>query len=85
MKISQIMSISNILTDSCATKQKIRIKNSFPSIVYHVSVVKEFLIENKPTCLKINGKQTVKLKSGLIKFRNYFKQLSLPFKVYAEF
>ena len=33
----------------------------------------------------MNGKQTVKLRSGLIKFKNYFKQLAVPFKIYANF
>ena len=35
--------------------------------------------------MKINGKQTVNLKSGLIKFKNYFKQLAVPFNIYADF
>ena len=35
--------------------------------------------------LFINGKQSVKLKSGTINFKNYFKQLSVPFKIYADF
>ena len=33
----------------------------------------------------INGKQNVKLKSGSISFKNYFKQLPVPFKIYADF
>ena len=33
----------------------------------------------------INGKQSVKLKSGSIKFKNQFKQLLVPFKVYTDF
>ena len=33
----------------------------------------------------INGKQSVKLKSGSISFKNYFKQISVPFKIYADF
>ena len=36
---------------------------------------KIFLIEHKGNCLVINGKQSVKLKSGSISFNNYFKQL----------
>ena len=40
-------------------------------------------IEHKETCLKINGKQTVKLKSGSIKSKNHLKQLAVPFKIYA--
>ena len=43
------------------------------------------LIEHKENCLIINGKQSVKLKSGSISFKNYFKQLSVPFKIYADF
>ena len=43
------------------------------------------LIEHKENCLIINGKQSVKLKSGSISFKNYFKQLPVPFKIYADF
>ena len=43
------------------------------------------MVEHKETCLKINGKQTVKLKSGSIEFKNYFKQLAVSFKIYADF
>ena len=41
--------------------------------------------EHKEVFLKINGKQTVKLRSGSIKFKNHFKQLAVPFKIYADF
>ena len=41
--------------------------------------------EHKETCLKINSKQTIKLKSGSIKFKNHFKQLAVPFRIYADF
>ena len=47
--------------------------------------MKKFLIEHKENFLIINGKQSVKLKSGSIKFKNYFKQLAVPFKIYADF
>ena len=40
------------------------------------------LIEHRENCLIING---VKLKSGSISFKNYFKQLPVPFKIYADF
>ena len=33
----------------------------------------------------INGKQSVNLKSGSIKSENHFKQLTVPFKIYADF
>ena len=32
-------------------------------------------------CLEIKGKETVKLRSGSIKFKKYFKQLALPFTI----
>ena len=43
------------------------------------------LIKHKENCLIINGKQSVKLKSGLISFKNYFRQLPVPFNIYADF
>ena len=30
----------------------------------------------------MNAKKSVELKSGTIKFKNYFKQIAVPFKVY---
>ena len=44
-----------------------------------------FLVEHKETYLKINGKQTVKLRCGSIKFKNHLKELALPFKIYPDF
>ena len=41
MNISYIMSISKILTDLYAIKQKIRIENTSASSVYEVLVVKK--------------------------------------------
>ena len=41
--------------------------------------------EPKEICLVINGEQSVKLKSGLIESKNYFKQFSVPFKIGADF
>ena len=43
------------------------------------------LIEHKGTCLRMNGKETVKLRSGSIKFKNYFKQLAALLEIYANF
>ena len=43
------------------------------------------LIEHKQNCLMINAKQSIKLKSGSISFKSYFKQFSVPFKIYADF
>ena len=43
------------------------------------------MVKHKENCLIIKGKQSVKLKSGSISFKNYFKQLPVPFKIYADF
>ena len=45
----------------------------------------KILIKHKGTCFKINGKQSIKLKSGSNKFKNHFEQLAVPFKIYADF
>ena len=35
--------------------------------------------------MSINGAQSVRLEKGTIDFKNYFKQIPVPFKVYADF
>ena len=47
--------------------------------------MKRVLTEYKKDCLSINGKQSVKLEEGTIEFENYFKQIPIPFKIYADF
>ena len=41
--------------------------------------------EHKKVYLKMNGYQSLKLRSGSIIFENYFKQLAAPFQIYADF
>ena len=43
------------------------------------------LQEHREVCFEINGKKTVKLKSGSVKFKNPFKQIAVPFEIYADF
>ena len=43
------------------------------------------LIKHKKNCLSINGKQSVKLEKGIIEFKNFFKQIPVPFKIYDDF
>ena len=43
------------------------------------------LIKHREDCLSINGVQSVQVEEGIIKFENYFKQLPVPFKIYADF
>ena len=41
--------------------------------------------EHKEICLSINGAQSVRLEKGAIKFKNYFKQIPVPFKFSVHF
>ena len=43
------------------------------------------LIKHKEDCLSISDQQSNHLEKGIIKFKNYFKQLPVPFKIYADF
>ena len=63
-------------------KTKIKNKKYFCKYCLQYFSSKKVLIEHKENCLIINGKQNVKLKSGSISFKNYFKQLPVPFKIY---
>ena len=35
--------------------------------------------------MSVNGKQSMKLEKGIIEFESYFKQIPVPFKIYADF
>ena len=43
------------------------------------------LIKHKEDCLSVNGQKSINLEKETIQFRNYFKQLPVPFKIYADF
>ena len=43
------------------------------------------LIKHKKDCLSIIGEQSVQLEEGTTEFQNYFKQMPVPFKIYADF
>ena len=66
---------------------KTRCKNKKHFCRYYLQCFsgKKVLEEHKEVCLKISGEQTVKLRSGSIKFKNCFKQLAVPFTIYADF
>ena len=42
------------------------------------------LQEHRDMCLEINGKQSVNLQIDSIKFKKYFKQTALPYKIYTD-
>ena len=43
------------------------------------------LTKHKEVCLNINGALSVRLGKETIEFKNYFKQIPVPFKIYADF
>ena len=43
------------------------------------------LIKDKEYCLMINGKQNIKFEEGFISFKNFNRQIPVPFKIYADF
>ena len=45
---------------------------------------KEILNNHRKHCLLINDTQAVKYESGIIKFKNYEKQIPIPFTIYAD-
>ena len=60
------MYIKGTFADLCVIKQTTKRKKIRSSS-------ENALTEHKKTCLKINGKQSIKLKSGSVGFKNYFK------------
>ena len=65
------------------TKNKNK-KNCFKSCLQCFSS-KNVLTKHKEVCFSINGAQSVRLEKGAIEFKNYFKQIPVPFKTYADF
>ena len=84
MVINQTMCTSKILTDLCFTKQRTKTKKCFCK-----SCLKCFSSENvlakHEDCLSINRVQSAKVEEGTIEFKNYFKQIPVPFKIYVDF
>ena len=72
MKISHHMYIKDFNRIMC-NKTKNKNKTYFSKCCLQCFSSEKVLIEYKENCLIINGKQSVKLKSGAIRFKNYFK------------
>ena len=66
-------------------KTKNENKKWFCKICLHCFSSENILLKHKEDCLSINGVQSVDVEEGIIKFENYSKQLSVPFKIYADF
>ena len=65
-------------------KPKYENKKHFCRYCFQCFSGKRILVEHKEVCLKINGEESVKLRDGSNKFKNYSKQLAVSFKTYAD-
>ena len=70
---------------NCSIKQKNKDEKWFGKSCLQRFSSENALIKHKEICLSINGKKPVKLEKGIIKFENHFKQIPVPFKIYADF
>ena len=68
-----------------SNKTKCRTKKHFSKYCLQYFSNEKLLEKHKENCLKINSKLSLKLKNCLTKFKNHFKQLAVPFKIYADF
>ena len=57
----------------------------FCKVAYSENDSENVLTDYKKDCLSINGVQSVKSQKGTTEFKNYFKQIPAPFKIYADF
>ena len=62
-------------------KTKNKIKKYFCKSCFKCFSSKSVLTKHKEVCLSINGAQSVRT----IEFKNYFKQIPVPFKIYPNF
>ena len=65
-------------------KTKNKNKKDFCKSCLQCFTIKNVLAKHKKDCLSINGLQPVRLEKGTIEFKNYFKQIPAPFKIYAD-
>ena len=66
-------------------KTKNKNKRYFRKSYLQCFSIKNVLNNHKEVCLSINGAQSVRLEKGTVEFKNYFKQIPVPFKFYADF
>ena len=63
-------------------KTKNKYKNHFCKSCLQCFNSRNMLTEHKKVCVSINGGQSVRLEKGAIEFKNYFKQIPVPLKIY---
>ena len=66
-------------------KTKNKNKKYFCKSCLHCFSRENVLKEHEKDCLLINGKQNKKLEKGFIEFKNFNRQIPVPFKTYADF
>ena len=79
------MCTSKILTDLCFRKTKNKNKKWFCKSCLQCFSSENVLIKHKEDCLIVNCKQSVKLEEEIIEFENYYTQIPIPLKIYADF
>ena len=65
-------------------KTKNKIKKLFCKSCLQCFSSKNIMIKHKEDCLSINDTQSVDVEERIIKFKNYSKQLPVPFKIYGD-
>ena len=66
------------------SKTKHKDRNHFCMACLQNFTTKEILNNHRERCLLINDTQAVKYETGTIKFKNFDKQIPIPFKIYAD-
>ena len=66
-------------------KTKNKNKKYFCKSCFLCFSIENVLKEHKKDCLLINRGQNVKLEKGFIEFKNFNRQVPVPFKIYADF
>ena len=69
----------------CFTKQKNKNKKYFCKSCLQCFSSKSVLAEHKEVYFSINGAQSLKSEKGTIEFKNAFKQIQVPLKIYSNF
>ena len=65
-------------------KTKNKNKKDFCESCLQCFISQKVSTKHKEVCLGINGAQSVRVEKGTTKFKNHFKQIPVPFKVYAD-
>ena len=66
------------------SKTKHKDRNHFCMSCLQNFTTKEILNSHRERCLLINDTQAVKYETGTIKFKNFDKQIPIPFEIYAD-